>query len=491
MNIAPDKVTQSPDIGADPQQNMSESARLDQRLTPRSKFSSVLLAMPRHIHSQVSRRTTSELYGVAKTTVVILAGVLPTLVGFVVVLQAMLHTPIVITPIGVPESYDKNGYTSEAATQRLLDEIADINSNSLGAKPKTDVGDTNFLSDIAGSQIQSGLLDARSIQTLIRRFFGRNIIQLSGEITLRKEDDKEIARLRLRRSPGRETLIDVESAGGPEALFIKGGMNLLERLDPEIAAGVYWREYGDAEAAKRVLSVALASPEPITQKFAWNLKSFMLAVDGRTDEALAASERVRTYGGDTFPADNSEAIALLFAKKIDQAMAVQRANVERYPNEHSTHFILAMIYQASGQNVQAVAEYRRAIELFPKNAAAYRRLAALLRTTGDQEGATETLFTGMMQAPNNPGVLYDYAEDLRRRNQRHAASQILQKAATISPDNWPIVVSLAEVEQSLGHLPEATRAISTIRARLASGETLPANLQARVDAMLKQALEAK
>jgi tetratricopeptide (TPR) repeat protein len=472
-------------------QDISDSARSTQSATSRGRIKSVVFAVPWRIHSHVSQRTTSELYGLAKTAIVILATVLPTVIGFVIVLQAMLHTPITITPIGVPDSYEKNGYSREAATQRLLDEIANLNNISLGGKPKTAVGDTNFLGEVAASQIQSGLIDAKSVQTLIRRFFGKDVIQLSGEITLRKEDDKEIARLRVRRSPERETLIDVESTGGPEALFAKAGMNLLERLDPEIAAGVYWREYGDAETARRVLSVALASPDPTTQKFAWNLKSYMLAVDGRIDDALAASERVRSYGGDTFPADNSKAIALLLAKKPDDALAVQLGNVERYPKEQSTHLILGSIYQALGKNAEAAAAFRRSIGLFPKNAVAYRRLSALLRVMGDQEGATEALLTGMMQTANNPGVLYDYAEDLRRRKQMHTASQVLQKASTINPDNWPIIVSLAEVEQSLGHSPEATRAINVIRSRLAAGEKPPPNLQSQVDAVLKQASDGQ
>ena len=88
---------------------------------------------------------------------------LPTVIGFVIVMQAMLHTPVLITPISVPDSYAKSGYSSEAATQRLLDEIANLNNISLGGKPKTDVGDTNFLGEIASTQIQSGLIDARSI----------------------------------------------------------------------------------------------------------------------------------------------------------------------------------------------------------------------------------------------------------------------------------------------------------------------------------------
>ncbi|MEW6645476.1 MAG: tetratricopeptide repeat protein [Pseudomonadota bacterium] len=451
----------------------------------RSKIASVVLAAPRRIHSHISRRTASELYGVAKTMIVVMTAVLPTVLGFVIVLQAMLHTPVLITPIDVPESYEKNGYSREAATQRLLDEIATLNKMSLGAKPKTEVGDTNFLGEVAATQIQSGLIDVKSIQTLIRRFFGKDIIQLSGEITLKNRGEERVARLRLRRSPGRETLIDVESTEDPDALFVRGAMNLLERIDPEIAAGVYWREYGDAEAAKRLLSVALTSPDPITKKFAYNLRSYMLAGEGRIEEALAASERVRSFGGDTFTADNSKAFALLRAKKYDEALAIQLQNVERYPKEQSTHLVLGLIYQAIGRNTEAIASFRRSLEIFPKSSGAYRRLAIALRATGDTEGATEMLLAGMMQLPNNPGLLSDYAEDLRRRNEVHSAAQVLRKAAAINPDDWSTIVSLAETEYGLGHASEAARAANVIRGRLANGEKPPGSLRDRIDAILK------
>jgi len=415
--------------------------------------------------------------------------ILPAVVGFVIVTQAMLHTPVLITPISVPDSYDKRGYSSEAATQRLLDEITNLNNISLGAKPKTDVGDTNFLGEVASTQIQSGLIDARSIQTLIRRFFGRDIIQLSGEITLRKQDGEEISRLRLRRTPGRETLIDVESTGGPDGLFVKGAMNLLERIDPEIAAGIYLREYHDPEAARRLLAVALSNSDPVIKKYAYNLKSFMLAANGRIDDALAASERVRSFGGDEFNADNSKAIALLSARKFDDALALQLQNVERFPKEQSTNFILGVIYQAMGRTAEAIACFRRAIELDPRNSAAYQRLATALRATGDEEGATEALLTGMSRIPNNPGLLYEYAEDLRRRNQMHAAVLSIRKAAIINPDSWPILVSLAEIECALGHAPEAARATNVIRSRLENDEKPPARLRDRVDAILKNSVK--
>jgi hypothetical protein len=332
-------------------------------LFKRAKIASVIFAVPRRIHSHVSRRTAFQLYGVAKTMIVVMTVALPAVIGFVVVMQAMMHTPVLITPISVPDSYQKSGYSSDTATQRLLDEIANLNKISLGGKPKTNVGDTNFLGEIAATQIQSGLIDVRSIQTLIRRFFGKDVIELSGEITLRKQGEEEIARLRLRRSPGRETLIDVESREGPDGLFVKGSMNLLERIDPEIAAGIYWREYRDPEAAKRLLSVALTSSDPVVRKFAYNLKSMMLSTDGRIDEALAASERVRSFGGDEFVADNSKALALLSAKKFDDALALQPQNVNRFPKQQSTNFLLGMIYQAMGRTAEAIACFRRTIEL--------------------------------------------------------------------------------------------------------------------------------
>jgi len=454
-------------------------------LTRRAKIASVIFAVPRHVHSHVSGRTASELYAFAKTTVVIMSVALPTVIGFVIVMQAMLNTPVLITPISVPESYQKSGYSSEAATQRLLDEIANLNNISLGGKPKTDVGDTNFLGEVASTQIQSGLIDARSIQTLIRRFFGRDIIQLSGEITLRKQGEEEISRLRLRRSPGRETLIDVESTEGPDGLFVKGAMNLLERIDPEIAAGIYWREYRDPEAAKRLLSVALTSSDSIVKKFAYNLKSFMLAADGRIDEALAASERVRSFGGDEFPADNSKAFALLSAKKFDDGLALQLQNVDRFPKEQSTNFILGMIYHAMGRYAEAIVSFRRTTELDPRNSGVYQRLAITLRATGDMEGATEALTTGLSRLPSSPGLLYEYAEDLRRRNEMHTAVLSIRRAAVINPDNWAILVSLAEIEYALGHAPEAARATNVIRSRLANDEKPPATLRNRVDAVLK------
>jgi tetratricopeptide (TPR) repeat protein len=217
----------------------------------------------------------------------------------------------------------------------------------------------------------------------------------------------------------------------------------------------------------------------------------MLAAAGRTDEALAVSEQVRSFGGDQFPADNSRAFAFLSAKRFDDALALQLQNVGRFPNEQSTNFILGQIYQAMGRNDEAIAAFRRTIELYPRNSGAYRRLVTALRAKGDAEGASEALLTGMSQNPNNPGLLYDYSEDLRRRNELYAAVLNLRKAAIINPDNWVILVSLAETEYALGHATEATRVTNIIRSRLANGSKPPGSLGDRLDAVLKKSAEAR
>jgi tetratricopeptide (TPR) repeat protein len=452
----------------------------------RKRLASALLAIPSSVHLHLSRRTNTELYLVARTLIVALTAIVPTIVAIVIISRTMLSVPVLMAPLRVPEEFEKLGYSAESATQRLLDEIATLNKISVASKPKTEVGDTNFLEEVASIQLASGSMDIGSLQSLVSRFFGRKVIQLSGEVTIRKQNDTAIARLRLRRSPNRDVLIDVESTNGPDDLFVKGAMNLLERIDPEIAAGIYFREYGDIETAKRLLSVALASPDPTTRKYANNLKSYILATQGRIDEALAASDQARSFGGDAYPSDNSKAFALIYANRLDEALAMAQTNAERFPDEPGVYSVLGLVQQRMGRNAEAISSYRRAIELNPLFGPVYRRLAVTLRLNGDTDGATEVLVQALSKLPSNPGLLYDYAEDLRKRNQLQAASQTIRRAYLIYPDNWFILVSLAEIEFAIGHNAEAERATGVVHSRLADGDSPPASLKARVDEIVRR-----
>src|SRR6185369_6213565 len=103
----------------------------------RKRLASALLAIPSSIHSNVSRRTTTELYLVARTLVVALTTIVPTVVALVIISRTMLSVPVLMAPLRVPEEFEKQGYSAESATQRLLDEIATLNKISVASKPKT------------------------------------------------------------------------------------------------------------------------------------------------------------------------------------------------------------------------------------------------------------------------------------------------------------------------------------------------------------------
>ena len=442
-----------------------------------------LFGLLKRLHAQIVNRTAGELFSLAKTGAVVLTTTLPTAAATVVVVRALWTTPIVMTPLRVPDAYEKLGYSAESATQRLLDEIAALNRVSVAAKPKTDVADTSLFDSLAAVQLSTGGVDVKWLQTLIRTFFGKEIVQLSGEITFRRDNNAEIARLRLRKSPGRETLIDVESARGPDDLFVKSAMNLLEHIDPEIAAGIYFREYGDAESANRLLAVAMTDRDPNTRKFATNLKSYMTAAQGKIDEALALSEKVRAFGGDTFTADNTKAFALMIARRYDEALDIAKKNVDRFPKEASAHNVLGQVYQAMGRNAEAVETYRRSLEINRLFSIGYRRLAQTQRAMGDAAGASETLQLGAALMPSSPGVLYDYSEDLRQKGQLEVASKTMRRAYLVNPDNWAILVSLGELEFALGHATEGLRIVETVRSRQAAGDTPPGRLVQRVKAL--------
>ena len=258
----------------------------------------------RFLKAQIQDRTFAELAMLGKFLAVGLVTVVPALLTLIVVSRAMVETGIVMTALSVPQSLDALGYSSEISTQRLLDEITQLNRISIAAKPKTALGDTQLIDALSLIETPAGSLDLRSLQSLIRRVLGKKIIQVSGEITTRKESGQEFLRLRLRQTPGREVLIDFETSRGPADLFKKAALNLLEHVDPEVAAGIYFRKFDDPDNAMRLIAIALAGGHPGSEKYALNLQSYVFLSLGQIDDARNASDKARSL--DRHPAAPGE-----------------------------------------------------------------------------------------------------------------------------------------------------------------------------------------
>jgi tetratricopeptide (TPR) repeat protein len=439
-----------------------------------------------YLKGQLRDRTAAELAMLAKGLAVALVTIVPTILTVIVISKAMVENGIVMTALRVPQSFEAAGYTSDTATQRLLDEISALNRSSNAAKPKTALGDTQLIDALSSIETPAGNLDLRSFQSLIQRVLGKTIIQISGEITTRKEDGKEFVRLRLRQTPGREGLIDVETAQGAEDLFKKAALNLLEHIDPEIAAGIYFREYGDEESAMRLTAVALAGGHPDAEKYALNLRTYIYLGRGQIDQAMAASDGARAMDPDFVAADYSKAFVLLAQKRPDEALESAKRGVDRAPESDNSYNSLGIVLNAIGRKDEAIEAHRMALRKNKRSIVGYRRLAITLRDAGRGKEASEALLTGVAMIPNSAMLQSDYGEDLQRQGRNYEAIGPLRKAYEMQPDNIRFQVGLAEAEFNQGHTAEAIKLSTIVKNRIGSGEKLPANIKQRADKLVSR-----
>jgi tetratricopeptide (TPR) repeat protein len=473
-------------MSSDPAQHDELSSPADASSNPKAKRR-FHVRTTEYLKSQIRTRTVAELAMLAKGLAVALVTIVPTVLTVIVISKAMVENGIVMTALRVPQSFEAAGYTSDTATQRLLDEISALNRNSNAAKPKTALGDTQLIDALSLIETPAGTLDIKSFQSLIQRVLGKKIIQISGEITTRKEDGKELLRLRLRQTPGREGLIDVETAQGAEDLFKKAALNLLEHIDPEIAAGIYFREYGDEENAMRLTAVALAGGRPDAEKYAFNLRSYIYLGRGQIDEAMKASEGGRAIDPDFVAAEYSKAFVLLALKRFDEALETVKRGVERAPESENSYNSLGIVLNAIGRKDEAIEAHKTALSKNNRSIIGYRRLAITLRDTGRSKEASETLLTGVAMVPNSAMLQSDYGEDLHRQGRNYEALGALRKAYEMQPDNILFQVGLAEAELDQGHTADGIRLSTIIKNRISNGEKLPANVRQRADKLVSRA----
>jgi tetratricopeptide (TPR) repeat protein len=294
----------------------------------------------------------------------------------------------------------------------------------------------------------------------------------------------------LRQTPGREGLIDVETALGAEDLFRKAALNLLEHIDPEIAAGIYLREYGDEESAMRLTAVALAGGHPDAEKYALNLRTYIYLRRGQIDQAMAASDGARAMDPNFVAADYTKAFVLLAQKRPDEALESAKRGVDRAPESDNSYNSLGVVLHAIGRKDEAIEAHKMALRRNNRSIVGYRRLAITLRDAGRSKEASEALLTGVAMVPNSAMLQSDYGEDLQRQGRNYEAIGPLRKAYEMQPDNIHFQVGLAEAEFNQGHIADGNRLSIIIKNRMSNGEKLPANIKQRADKLVARAVAA-
>ncbi len=111
------------------------------------------------------------------------------------------------------------------------------------------------------------------------------------------------------------------------------------------------------------------------------LVPFELLILGKFDEAMAGYRRIKQEQPDNASISeqriNTLGYSLLQAKKMPEAIALLKINVELYPNAWNTYDSLGEAYMNNGEKELAIANYKKSLALNPQNAGGAQMLMKL------------------------------------------------------------------------------------------------------------------
>ncbi len=120
---------------------------------------------------------------------------------------------------------------------------------------------------------------------------------------------------------------------------------------------------------------------PANRVSAEALVPYEMLMAGKTAEAIAAYQKIKAEKPDNQAVSatrlNRVGYVLMSQKRMEQAIAVFKVNVELYPNSANVYDSLGEAYMVNGDKELAIANYKKSLELDPKNANATAKLKKL------------------------------------------------------------------------------------------------------------------
>lgn len=127
---------------------------------------------------------------------------------------------------------------------------------------------------------------------------------------------------------------------------------------------------GRGEAKRLATDQLIPFEQVMAGKFAEAIEAYKKIKREHPNADAVAEERINNLG-----------YGLLRQKKINEAIAIFKANVEMYPQSANTYDSLGEAFMSNGDREQAVINYKKSLELNPKNDNA---VAMLKKLGGDQ-----------------------------------------------------------------------------------------------------------
>jgi Flp pilus assembly protein TadD len=129
----------------------------------------------------------------------------------------------------------------------------------------------------------------------------------------------------------------------------------------------------------------------------------------------------------------AEGIAAVEAGRLDEAVRILSAIVQRDPNASEAHFYLGLAHFRAGRSAAALPLLQRAAALAPANAQAWKLLGLVSTSAGDSEGAVAALRKACDLTPQDDEACYYLARNLHALGHYEAARPAFEKALRAAP----------------------------------------------------------
>lgn len=352
-----------------------------------------------------------------------------------------------VEPIKVPAPFEEQGYTSDIATARLLDEIVTFQRGSASEKDRVSVLNKSYGDDLDKLQPSFGGLDVQRVQQVVQDSLGIKKQRITGEITFKKDGDNTVYHVRLRRLPVNQVLLDISTAGPPEQVLKKTAMAMIEVFDPHIAANLYWRDR-DEDNALRMIDIVLNSERKNDYKYSLSLRGNIHISHKQFDEAKRDFEQIMAIDPNFAAGHRMAASRFLAQGEPDESLRESDKAIELAPTKWYGYFQKAQALKALKRNDEAETNYAKTISLKPPGPGPYLQAAQFYGTQNKLGEAETVIRQGLANFPESSILQAGLGDLLRREGQSEAALRAYRRALEFDPKNQIAIAAKNDLEKS-------------------------------------------
>ncbi|TLG79017.1 tetratricopeptide repeat protein [Methylocystis sp. B8] len=353
--------------------------------------------------------------------------------------DGVMQPTIAISPISVPETLEKSGYTSEIAANELRAALNKVVADAKSAKKSADVAGRSDIPDIV---VPRTGLSVETIAAQVRKLFGlTNRWQATGGISIEGDQYK----LQLKIANDKTSLVVSAPSGHKEISRIMdtAAREILDAADTYLLAASYY----DSDPNKSIeLANKIIEREPNSEVggfWAHTLLCDLVEKKRDFNEALLECEKAIAFERKRqFPFEVPALIAGIFGGWSDSKSALPR---------NMLGIVLADLEKLD----EAIVEFKKAIELAPKVAAYYNNLGNALQQQEKFSDAVVQFKKAIELNPSNDAAYYNLGVSLASQENFGEATIEIKKAIKLLPKDADFHYKLGVVLQIQKKLGEA------------------------------------